>query len=661
MISVKSKLYVTIFIALSLLTAVAWSPFFYPAKGAGEAQNNLLVIKGARIIDGKGGVPVENGVVVIEGDRIKSVFRAGEKRIPAKARVIDAAGKTILPGLIDAHVHTGGSAGARISEIEYTPWRQKRDLKAYLYAGVTTVKSLGDDQNNMLELRGMERDGKLVSPRIFTVGKIFTAPSGHPAATIFARAPSFVVEGAVNQVETEEAARAAIKSEVAAKIDGVKIILEGGTAERPLPKLKTEILRALIAEARQAGLKVSVHCDTAEDVKEAVLSGANGIEHADQEGLPDDTLKLMAQRGVFYTPTLVVFDATYQRFKNGVDTDDQFIRASVIPEILDGLKQMRGRVNEKAAKEGADRWLGRLEVAKGNVRRASALSVRITAGTDAGNQAIFHGPALHRELALLTEAGLTPLAAITAATGNAAAYLGASDRLGSIENGKLADLLIVDGDPSVDIAATKKIWMVIKGGREIDRQNIFVEPPIKAVVPAQPLADDFEDGNLISRWNGKWVTVDDRVAGGSSESKVEIVPGGSGGSRNALKISGRVTNKFQWGPFAGAVVSLGKDEDTFFDLSQFSGLQFYAKGGNNKPYKVAFSIVAVKDHDDFFHEATIGDEWQLVKIPFSALKQAGFGKRVDWNGREVKAVSFFTSGGPRDSFELYIDDVSFYK
>ncbi len=196
MISVKSKLYVTIFTALSLLTAATWSPFFYPAKGAGEAQNNLLVIKGARIIDGKGGVPLENGVVVIEGDRIKSVFRAGEKRIPAKARVIDAAGKTILPGLIDAHVHTGGSAGARISEIEYTPWRQKRDLKAYLYAGVTTVKSLGDDQNNMLELRRMERDGKLVSPRIFTVGKVFTAPSGHPAATIFARATSFVVEGA---------------------------------------------------------------------------------------------------------------------------------------------------------------------------------------------------------------------------------------------------------------------------------------------------------------------------------------------------------------------------------------------------------------------------------------------------------------------------------
>ncbi|HLM60880.1 MAG TPA: CIA30 family protein, partial [Pyrinomonadaceae bacterium] len=608
-----------------------------------------------------GAAPMENAVVVIEGERIKSVFRAGEKRLPARARVIDAAGKTLLPGLIDAHVHTAGSAGARISEIEYTPWRQRRDLKAYLYSGVTTIKSLGDDQTNTLELREQERTGKLVSPRIFTVGKVFTAPGGHPAATTFAQAPSFVVEGGVNQVDSEEAARAVVRAQAAARVDGIKAILEGGTAARPLPKLKSEILQAVIAEAHQAKLKVSVHCDTAQDVKDAVLSGANGIEHADQDNLPDETLKLMAERGVFYTPTLVVFDATYQRFKTGVDAEDPLTRASVIPEILDGLKLMRTKMNEKAAKEGADQWLERLEVARGNARRASAFGVRIVAGSDAGNQAIFHGPGLHREMALLTEAGLTPLAAITAATGNAAAYLGASDRLGSIQPGKLADLLIVDGDPSTDISVTKKIWMVIKGGREIDRQNIFVEPPIQAVVPAQPLADDFEDGDLFNKWKGRWIAVDDRVAGGSSDSKVEVAAGGYGNSRYALKISGRVTNKFQWGPFAGAVVSLGKDEETFFDLSKFTGLLFYAKGGEDKPYKIAFPIAAVKDHDDFFQEVTIGTDWQLVKIPFSALKQGGFGKRVDWNAREVKSLSFYTSGGPRDSFELYLDDISFYK
>jgi imidazolonepropionase-like amidohydrolase len=239
MISIKSKLYVIIFTALVLLTVAVWLPDFYEVSGTIERQNNLLVIKNARLIDGTGAAPMENAVVVIEGERIKSVFRAGEKRLPARARVIDAAGKTLLPGLIDAHVHTAGSAGARISEIEYTPWRQRRDLKAYLYSGVTTIKSLGDDQTNTLELREQERTGKLVSPRIFTVGKVFTALSGHPAATTFAQAPSFVVEGGVNQVDSEEAARAAVRAQAAARVDGIKAILEGGTAARAASSLST--------------------------------------------------------------------------------------------------------------------------------------------------------------------------------------------------------------------------------------------------------------------------------------------------------------------------------------------------------------------------------------------------------------------------------------
>lgn len=659
MFSAKAKVYSVGLTALSLLLA-AWPSSPRPASGAAAAQNNLLVIKGARIIDGTGRAPLENGVVVVEGERITSVFRAGERPVPARARVIDAAGKTVLPGLIDAHIHSGGSAGASVSEIEHTPWRERRDLKAYLYAGVTTVKSLGDDQKNMLDLREQERAGKLVSPRIFAVGKVFTAPGGHPATTTFARAPAFVVEGAVNQVETEEAARAAVRAQAEARVDGVKAIYEGGSASRPLPKLKAEILRALIAEARGAGLKVSVHCDTGQDVRDAVLSGADGIEHADQNELQDDTLRLMAERGVFYTPTLAVFDANYRRLSGGAQADDPLARASVIPEILDGLKQARARMDEKAAKEAAGRILERYEVARVNVRRAAAAGVRIVAGTDAGNPAVFHGPALHRELELLTEAGLKPVAAVAAATGNAAAYLGAADRLGSIEPGKLADLLIVDGDPSVDIGATRKVWMVFKGGREIDRRNLFIEPAVRAVVPARPLADDFEDGDLNGGWGGKWAALDDRVAGGSSESQIEVVPGGFGGSRHALRVGGRVTNKFQWGPFAGAVLSLGEDEETFFDLSAFSGLQFHARA-DGKPYRVAFSTAAVKDHDDFAHEVTVGTEWQLVKVPFSALRQAGFGRRVEWNAREVKAVSIFTSGGPRERFELHLDDISFYK
>lgn len=435
----------------------------------------LIVIKGGRVIDGTGRPPIENAVVVIEGEKIKAVFREGAAPIPSGATIIDASEKSILPGLIDVHVHFGASPGAGTSPEEFGQARRIHDLKAFLYCGVTTFKSLGDDQGKILSLRRRESIEHRISPRIFAVGRIFTAPGGHPAGTIFKSWPKEAVDTNVYQVETEQDVRAAIATQVADHVDGIKIVLDGGIASRPLPRLKVELLRLIIVEAHKNRLVVSVHCGSAQDVTDAVNAGADGIEHADQEGLADETIKTMAQRGVYYTPTLAVF-SQIARLQRGANlANDPLVSRAVAPGLLQGLRAYQSKLAEtiKKSPDTVARDERRLTTAKLNTRRALISGVRICAGTDAGNQGVFFGPALHRELALLVDAGLTPLQAITAATRNAAAYIGALDRIGTTEPGKLADLLIVDGDPSTDIRATTRIWMVIKGGQRVDREGLF--------------------------------------------------------------------------------------------------------------------------------------------------------------------------------------------
>ena len=456
-----------------LIVIILIASGFQSARSAPAAE--LVVIKHVRLIDGTGKPAIENAAVVIEGEKIMAVLRDGAAPIPVGATVIDASGKSILPGLIDVHVHFDASAGAQTSPDEFGQPRRIHDLKAFLYCGVTTFKSLGDDQVRILSLRHRESVEHRISPRIFAVGRIFTAPGGHPAGTIFKQWPKEAVDADVYQIESERDVRAAIATQVADHVDGIKVVLDGGSSAYPIPRLRVELLRLIIAEAHKNGFIVSVHCGSGQDVSDAVNAGADGIEHADQDKLSDETIKSMAQRGIYYTPTLAVFSQIVKLDRGANLTDDLLVGSAVKPGLLQGLSAYQSKLTEaiKRSPETLVRDEHRLATAKLNTRRALVSGVKICAGTDAGNLGVFFGPALHQELALLVEAGLTPVQAITAATRNAAAYIGALDRIGTIETGKLADLLIVDGDPAKDITATARVWMVIKGGQQINRESLF--------------------------------------------------------------------------------------------------------------------------------------------------------------------------------------------
>lgn len=442
---------------------------------AAHTAADILVIRDARLIDGTGRPPAEHASIVIAGNRVQQIFRdAGEARIPNGARVIDAGGRTILPGLIDAHVHLIiGSAGSANAPSEYMPERVIRDLRADLYWGVTTVRSAGDMLDWSVRLRDNERNGTLVSPRLYIVGPMITAVDGHPARFL----PPMIAGEATRQVTDEQNTKDVIAELAARKVDMIKLIYDGGSQWETFPKLSLELMKVAIEAAHRSGLRVSVHTWTTSDLKDAIRAGADGVEHGATDELDQEAINLMRERKTFYCPTLAVHLSHARSVK---DVDDLLaqddVRFSVSRAVRQGLATHTGYAFEmKKRADLNDYFQKALLTSERNTRLAVENGVRVALGTDAGEPVVFHGLAVHDELRLMVASGVSPMQALIAATRTAAEYLGQAETLGTLEAGKLADLLIVDGDPLKEITATKRVWQVIKSGQVIDRARLLSE------------------------------------------------------------------------------------------------------------------------------------------------------------------------------------------
>ncbi len=655
-----SKPKTLIIITVPLILVLVFIYFFLIKE---EKASDYLILRGGTLIDGTGSPPLSEAVVIIKGNRIQSIARVGETKLPSGAQVIDCRGKTVLPGLIDVHVHLGGSPGAMVTPAEYAPSIMYKYLKGYLISGVTTVKSAGDMMELMLDLRGKEKRGELVSPRIFTVGPCFTAPGGHPAHIFKAFPP--LVESATRQVTDPEVARQMVREVAGAGVDCIKAILEDGGGK--LPKLPYPAFAAIVDEAHKAGLKVSVHIASYQDAEEAVRQGADGLEHGirDIDEISPQLIEEIKSKNIYYIPTLSVWESYFRLIDEPALLEDPFLTLSVPKVIFESLQNPESPLRQIMADQARlESIRERYANASANLLRMARAGVKVVAGTDAGNSLVFHGPAVHRELELLVDAGLSTMEAIVAATRTAAEYLGQEEALGTIAPGKLADLLVVDGDPLEDIASTKNIHLVVKNGVIVDRDQLAAEiNPAKregvSIEHLPELVDDFEDGDQLSNWNSQWQVVTDQVAGGSSTCAIQIIPQGAEGSAKSLQLSGEVTTQFAYG-FASVSLSLAPAGAEAVDISRYKGIQFYAKG-DGKQYRAVFSSLAVIDFDDFSYMFTAGEDWQLVKIPFARLIQMGFGKRMEWTGKDVTSLQLTTFGAPQKSFKLLIDEVSFYK
>mgnify|MGYP000166511232 CR=1 FL=1 len=438
---------------------------------AGPAQGKVRVLRGATLMDGLGG-RIENARVVVRDHKVSDVsIDRPEDPLPAGAETEDLTGKFLIPGLFDSHVHLGGSGGVGGGLVEQSDERQVHDLQAYLASGVTSILSLTDDPEALGRLRSLVAEGRMRGPRTFFAGASVTAPEGHPAA-MFKFVPG-LADQLTRQVKTPEEARNAVRDLARRNVDLVKLVLEPGYSGRPLPRLDLEVFKAAVAEAKERGLKVTVHVGTDADARAAVEAGADGLEHV-ARGLSAETIALMAARKVTFTPTLTVYDFDWKR--SMLQNADDHLRRLVIPEVFAGLLDPKGAfqtfMNDGEAIQNLTR---NFATGLSMVQAANRAGVAIIAGSDAGNPATFHGPALIHELELLAQAGLPLTEVLIAATSRPATRLG-QRTLGRIERGAVADMVVLRADPLTNVTAYRAVDSVYLGGRKLDLGKLFDTP-----------------------------------------------------------------------------------------------------------------------------------------------------------------------------------------
>ena len=431
---------------------------------AGPAAGQVLVLRGATVLDGLGG-RIVNARVVIRDHRIAEVSLDDDRvAMPAGATVEDVRGKYVIPGLLDSHVHWGGSGGIGMSAVERTDDRLAHDLTATLASGVTSVVSLTDDISEMEALSNAVASARLDSPRTFYSGPSITAKGGHPTE-MFSFMPG-LAETLTRQVETPEQARAAIVELDRRRIDIVKLVLEPGFDGNPLPRLKEDVFRAAMAEAKKRRMRTTVHVGTDADVRLAIDAGANGIEHT-ARGMTDDTIALMAAKKITFTPTLVVLDWAWKR--DALHGNDPDVRRLALPQIMQSLLDPKSPLASMIAEgETADMMRRALAGSIEQVAKAVRAGVPILAGSDAGNPVTFHGISLVRELELLAQAGMPLGDVLKSATARAADRIG-QPSLGRIAAGAIADIVVLDADPTEAASAYRKVSNVYLGGRKLDR------------------------------------------------------------------------------------------------------------------------------------------------------------------------------------------------
>lgn len=437
----------------------------------GEAKGKVRVLRGATVLDGLGG-RIDNARVVISDHKISevSVDRA-EDPLPPGAAVEMLAGKYVIPGLFDSHVHLGGSGGVGGGLVEQSDERQIHDLQAYLASGVTSVLSLTDDPEALGRLRGLVSQGVMRSPRIFFAGASITAPEGHPAK-MFGFLPG-LADRLTRQVTTPDQARQAVRDLYRRNVDIVKLVLEPGFTGNAMPRLDVLAFKAAVEEAKARGLKVTVHVGTVEDARVAIEAGADGLEHAPR-GLSAETIALMAAKKVTFTPTLSVLDYEWKR--EIIGNLDAHLRRLVMPEVLEGLVDPGGRFQQFIANPALATSMSRGFAANlAAVQTAVRAGVPMIAGSDAGNPATFHGHALIHELELLARAGLPLPEVLISATSRPANRLG-QRLLGRIEKGAIADLVVLSEDPLSAVSAYRQVVGVYLGGRKQDLDRLFDTP-----------------------------------------------------------------------------------------------------------------------------------------------------------------------------------------
>ena len=432
-----------------------------------------------RVFIGDGTV-IESGGVLVKNGKIEHVY---DGRTPdpkeLKAEAIDAAGKTVLPGLIDVHVHLTATGGFQEPPGEFVPDKtMPRELAAYLYSGITAVKSVGDPLDQILKIRTLVNSGEKLGAELFACGPMFTAAGGH-GTEYFKGMPEQSRKAAEEQTvrtpQTADEARQQVQALKQRGVDGIKAILEAGQAPVLFNRMDVSILKAIAEEARAQKLPIVVHTGDSKDVSDAVSVGANGIEHGSvRDKISDDIFAQLKAKGVTYDPTLTVVEGFIAAANGNFDPLERPLVLQVGPAaLIDATKKYLQSEKGAELRARLKRFPMNMDIGKQNLVAAWKAGVILVTGSDAGNPLTLHGPTVQREVELWVEAGIPPAVALQAATYNAARLLGVSDRLGLIREGHDANLVLVDGNPLKEIKQIESIQTVIFKGERLSRSELF--------------------------------------------------------------------------------------------------------------------------------------------------------------------------------------------
>ncbi len=392
---------------------------------------------GARLIDGTGAQPIDSAVVLVQDGRILAVGPRNGVQIPRGAAVVDVAGKTIIPGLINAHGHVGDTKGLEAGH--YSGENVLAQLRLYARYGITTVMSLGGDGEPSIQLRNAQGTSSLDRARLYLAGTVITAT-------------------------TPAAARKEVDDNVALGVDIIKIRVDDNL--RTTKKMTPAVYRAVIDEAHQKGKRVAAHIYYLADAKDLLRSGADFIAHSVRDREVDsEFVSLLKQRHACYVPTLMREVSTFVYQARPAFFDDPFFQrqadTAVVRALLEPKRQ--AQVRRDRAAQTYQRALVR---AKRNLKKLFDQGVMIAMGTDTGPPARFQGYFEHLELEQMVDAGLGPMDAIVAATRDAADCLRLTG-VGTLEAGQWADFVVLKADPLTDIKNTRTVESVWIAGNRV--------------------------------------------------------------------------------------------------------------------------------------------------------------------------------------------------
>jgi imidazolonepropionase-like amidohydrolase len=396
---------------------------------------DVEVVRAARLLDVATGKYLDNPQVVITDGRITAVGKAGDA-VPAGAKVVELPGATLLPGLIDMHVHLdsvaeiGGYQGLQYSDAFWSVV-QTRNAKVTLEAGFTTVRNVGSAQFDDVGLREAIDEGYVPGPRVVSAAYAIGATGGHCDSTFF---PPSMDEKSPYNVDSPDEGRKRVRELKKYGARVIKICATGGVFSRGnepgQQQLTLAEMQAIVDEAHMAGLKVAAHAHGAPGIRDAVRAGVDTIEHASL--VDDEGIKLAVQKGAYFSMDIYNTDYTQaEGAKNGV--------------LEDNLRK--------------DRDIG--EIQRENFRKALKAGVKMVYGTDAG---VYPHGQNAKQFAVMVRYGATPLQAIQAATITAAQALGQEKDVGQVAVGRYGDLIAVAGDPLSDVTTLEKPVFVMKGG-----------------------------------------------------------------------------------------------------------------------------------------------------------------------------------------------------